>query len=217
VSGTTTSLATLQQNGWTTNDLVLLANQRTTTSNTAQAGMTNHLNEKWNIGTDFIVSETEGLAASGGPIDPVFGCIATEGCVPAQPSTGNTWTISERATGLGVIRPRDTTNFILSYTKGRLNQTETFLFSNHADLAEKWILDSTFHLSHQTDNAGGKSDDLAPTERLSCQVRNNLALDFQLGLDWTKSSVDIVSSSGVSQSSSSTFREFLSLGFRLNF
>ncbi len=211
VYGTTTSLATLMQNGWTTSDLVALANQRTATSDSAQIGMTNHLNEKWNIGTDFSISRTEGLAASGGQIDPVFGCVATEGCVPAQPSTGNTWTISERMTGLGVIQSRDVTNFNLSYTKGQLFTMEAFQCSNHSDLKEKWTLDSTFRLSFQSDNTGGKSTDISPTARVSYQVRNNLAADAQLGLDWTNSS------SSVLQSTTKSFRDFISLGFRLNF
>ena len=211
VNGTSTSLATLMQNGWTTSDLILLANQRTTVSDMAQIGMTNHLNEKWNIGTDFFIAKTEGLAASGGIVDPIVGCVATEGCVPATPSTGNTWTISERMTGMGVIKPRDVTNFSLSYTKGQLTKTEAFQFSNHADLIEKWTLDSTFRLSFQSDSFGGKSNDISPTARVSYQVRNNLAADAQLGLDWTKSS------SSALQSSSTSFREFMSIGFRLNF
>jgi hypothetical protein len=211
VYGTTTSIATLMQNGWTTSDLILLANQRTSVSNMAQIGMTNHLNEKWNIGTDVSIAKTEGMVASGGLNDPIIGCIATEGCVPEMPSSGNTWTISERITGMGVIKSGDITNFSLSYTKGQLNQSEAFQFSNHMGLNEKWMLDSTFRLSFQSDNYGGKSNDISPTARVSYQMRNNLAVDAQLGLDWNKSS------SSALQSSTKSFRDFISFGGRLNF
>jgi hypothetical protein len=211
VFGTTTTLATLQQNGWTTSDLILLANQRTSVSNLAQVGMTNHLNEKWNIGTDFSIVKMDGLAASGGLIDPIIGCIAIEGCTPAMPSSGVTWTLSERMTGMGVIKPLDVTNFSLSYTKGQLSQTEAFQFSNHVALIEKWMLDTTFRLSFQSDSTGGKSNDISPTARVSYQVRNNLAVDGQLGLDWNNSSNSVL------QSSTKSFRDFISFGFRLNF
>ncbi len=209
VNGTTASIATLMQNGWTINDLILLANQRTTVSNTAQVGMTNHLSDIWNVGTDFSVARTDGLAASGTLFPD--GTTGLEGYVPASPSTGNTWTISERAMGIGVIKPHDITNFSLSYTKGQLIKTEAFQFGNHADVIERWTLDTTFRLSRQTDNMGGKSSDVSPTARVSYQVRNNLAADGQLGLDWTNSS------SSVLQSSSKAFRKFISFGFRLNF
>ena len=54
VNGTTVSIATLLQAGATTKryDSVWRI-QRTAVSDLAQVGMTNHLNEKWNAGTDF--------------------------------------------------------------------------------------------------------------------------------------------------------------------
>jgi hypothetical protein len=211
VNGTPVSVTTLIQNGFTTSDLILLANQRTSISTLAQVGMTNHLNEKWIIGTDFTIAKTAGMAASGGVPDPVNGCIATEGCVPATPSSGNTWTISERMTGMGVIQPGDITNFSLSYTKGQLTTTEAFQVSNHADLQEKWTLDSALRLSFQSDSSGGKSNDLSPSVRVTYKVKRNLTADTQLGLDWNKTS------SSVLQSSSSSFRQFVSFGFRLDF
>jgi hypothetical protein len=206
VNGTATPITTLLQNGWTTNDLVLLANQRTTVSNLAQVGMTNHLSEKWIVGTDLLIAKTAGLDASGTLLPD--GTVGLEGYVPPTPSTGNTWTISERMTGMGLIQPGDITNFNVSYTKGQLTKTEAFQVSNHSNLKEKWTLDSTLNLSNQSYDTG-KSDDLSPTLRVSYQFRNNLTADSQLGLDWTKAS------SG--ETSSKTFRRFISLGFRVDF
>ena len=221
VNGTTSSVGTLLQNGWSISDLILLADQRTTVSTTAQVGMTNHLNEKWLVGTDFSVAKTGALAASGTiNVDPVTGAVTTglEGFVAATPSTGNTWTISERMTGMGVIRARDITNFSLSFTKGQLNKVESVQVSNHVDLQEKWTLDSSMRLSLQSDNTGGKSNDLSPTFRLAYRVRNNLTADGQLGLDWNKTSTNILQPNSTPvQSSSTAFREFISFGFQLSF
>jgi hypothetical protein len=217
VSGTPIPITTLIQAGFTTSDLVLLADQRTSASTLAQVGMTNHLNEKWIIGTDFTIAKTAGLPRSGGitsePCNSTnnVNAIPTEGCLDATPSSGNTWTISERMTGMGVIQSGDITNFNLSYTKGQTTNTEAFQVSNHVDMQEKWTLDSALRLSFQSDNAGGKSNDLSPSARVTYKVRRNLTADTQLGLDWSKNS------SSALQSSSSSFRQFVSLGFRLDF
>jgi hypothetical protein len=210
VNGTTTTIATLIQNGWTMDDLILLANQRTTISNLAQVGMTNRLNEKWNIGTDFTISKTAGMVASGTLIGGIAGL---EGYVPATPSSGNAWTISERMTGMGVFRGRDVTNFNLSYTKAQLVTAEAFQVSNHSDFQEKWTVDTTFRLGHQSVSTGSKSNNISPTARVSYKVRNNLTADTQLGLDWGKISSTVLDSTYTTK----YFREYISLGFRYDF
>jgi hypothetical protein len=209
ISGTTATLATLIENGWTKSDLILLADQRTTTTNAAQVGMTNHLDEKWIIGTDVSASNTTGLTESGTQLPD--GTIGIEGFVPATPASGLAWTVSERLTGLGVFQPRDVTNFSLSYTKSKFATAEAIQFSNHSDIQESWALDSTMRVGFQSDTTGGKSNDLSPTLRVTYKVRNNLTLDSQLGLNWTKTS------SSVLQSSSTSLREYAALGFQLNF
>jgi hypothetical protein len=212
VNGTTLSLATLIQAGFTTSDLVLLGNQRTAVSNTAQVGMTNHINEKWNAGTDITVSQTSGLAASNWPPDPVSGCIATEGCIAATASTGSTWTISERLTGHGVIQRQDVTNFSLSYNKSQFITGESLQFTNHADLQELWTLDTMARLYLQSDNTGGKQTVISPSVRAGYKVKKNLTVEAQGGIDKTNTT-----SSSTLQSSSNSMREFVSFGFQLNF
>jgi hypothetical protein len=212
----TTPIAALIQDR-TKDELIQLAKQRTQTSNMAQIGMTNHLNEKWNIGTDFTISNTSALPRSGGntslPCSDVDNqaVIPLEGCVDAQPSSGNAWTISERMTGLGVIQPRDITNFSLSYSKNRLSAYNVFQVSNHVDLREKWTLDTTLLLNMQHDNTGGKSYDISPTARAAYMLRNNLSVDGQFGIDWNKNS------NSASQTSTTSWREFFSFGGRYNF
>ncbi len=152
VNGTPIPIATLLAAGFTTNQLIDLANQRTAVSNLAQVGMINHLTEKWNTGTDFTISNTSGLPRSGGVTslpcsDPLnLNTPPTEGCLEATPSSGVTWTVSERLTGVGVIQPHDITNFSVSYTKGKVTSSEAFQVSNHLDLLEKWTLDSIYAL-----------------------------------------------------------------------
>jgi hypothetical protein len=223
VNGTTVSIASMIAAGATTQDLIGFAKQRTGVSNLAQVGMTNHLNEKWNIGTDFTISNTSGLPRSGGDIsvlcsDPLNqNTLPTEGCVDPTPASGNTWTISERMTGIGVLQARDVTNFNLSYTKGPITTSEAFQASNHVDLLEKWTLDTTLRISTQSGN-GSKSNDLSPTVRASYKVRNNLTADGQLGLDWSKYTSSITDAlNNTSSYSTSSFREFVSFGGRYDF
>ena len=212
VNGTGIPIQTLILNGFTTSQLLDLAKQRTSVTNLAQLGMTNHLNEKWLVGTDFTVSDTSGLPQSGGFIDPnIGGCFATEGCLAATPSSGTAWTISERLTGVGIIKPGDVTNFSLSYTKSRQAISEAFQVSNHTFLDEKWTLDSVLHLGNFSDNSGGNSVDLAPSLRASYRIRNNLTADAQLGVDWTWSKSEVL------QTKTNSTREFVAFGFSLSF
>lgn len=209
VNGTATPVSTLLQNGWTFQDLILLANQRTGSTSSVAVGMTNHLNEKWNAGTDVSVARNSGLPASGTMLPD--GSVGLEGFVPAIPSSPNVWTLSERLTGNGIIRPHDITNFIVSYSKGPTSASESFQFSNHSDLQEKWSLDLTLHFSHQGDKTGGVVNDISPTSRLTYRMLSNLSLDGQLGLDLTKFS------NGALQTQTTTFRYFASFGFQWNF
>jgi hypothetical protein len=209
VNGTSVSIASMIENGFTTEDLIGFAKQRTTASNNAQVGMTNRLNEKWNIGTDFSISNTSGLPRSGG--DTSVTCdvsnqsfIPTEGCVDATSSSGNTWTVSERATGMGLFMVGDITNFSLSYTKGPTTSAEAFQVNNHADLQEKLTFDTALTMSRQRSTTG-TSYDVSPSVRAGYRIRNNLTVDGQLGLDWNNNS------------SSSLERGFFSLGGRFDF
>jgi hypothetical protein len=192
-------------------DLLTLANQRTTSTTLVSAGMANHLSEKWTTGTDGSYSITDGLAASG-QLDGNAHCIdVTIGCVAASPSSGATWSISQRLTGIGVIRPRDVTNFSVNYTRSETSTSEGAQISNHMDLAEKWSFDTTMGLNNQTDSSGGKSNNLSPTARVSYKMKSYLTLDSQLGLTWSTTSNDSLSTS------SKTFQDFLSFGFRFDF
>jgi hypothetical protein len=216
VNGTGKPIQNLIINGSSTSDLMDLAKQRTSVTNLAQVGMTNHLNEKWAAGTDLTLSDTSGLPRSGGT-DPTVSCsdssqsVATEGCLDATPSTGMSWTVSERLTGFGIFKSGDVTNFSLSYTKSKQAISDGFQVSNHTSLDEKWMLDTAMHLGYTFDKTAGTTFDFAPSVRTSYRIRNDLTGDAQLGLD------RVVTKSGGLQTSSASWREFISFGFNLGF
>jgi hypothetical protein len=211
VNGTTTSMATLQQAGFTLENIIDLANARTTTTNTASLGMTNHLNEKWNMGSDVSYSSTDALAASG--TDPAIlgGGQPIEGYVPANPSSGPAWSFSERLTGIGVFQTRDVTNFSVTYSKTETTKGESLQCSNHTDIGDKLSLDSSLAVSYQSDNVGDKTNNYSPTLRLAYRYQSNLSLDAQLGLTWS------TTSSSALQNSTKSFQDFMSFGFRFDF
>ncbi len=205
VNGTTATISTLLQNGWTTNDLLLLADSRTAVSNLAMVGVTQRVREKWQVGSDFIVSRTSALQASG-TLNP-DGTTGVEGFVAAAPSTGNAWTISGRLSGSDVFSQRDMSMASLSYSKSNFSTGETLLLYNHAYPRELWTLDSTLRLFWQTDNTGGKIRTIAPVLKVGYRVRNSLTLEAEGGIDLTKSTP-------AAFSSSDTKRKYFSVGFR---
>jgi hypothetical protein len=211
INGTTATLNSLLQNGWDTDGLILLADQRTTVTNSASAGMVIHLNEKWNAGTDVSYSITEALGASGTDPALIGGGTSIEGFVPTSQSSGALWSFSQRLTGMGVFSPRDVTNFGVSYSKSQTSSSESLQFSNHSDAGENWSLDTSLTLGFQKDNVVGKSNNISPSERVSYRLKSNLTLDTQIGLSWSKTSSEAL------QSSSNSFQNFLSFGFRFDF
>ncbi len=216
VNGTSVSIATMIDNGFTTEDLIGFAKQRTAVSNLANFGMTNRLNEKWNIGTDFSVSNTSGLQRSGGVTsttcsDPInANTPPTEGCVDATPSSGNSWTISERATGSGVFKAGDVTNISLSYGKGPSTTSKAFQVSNHADLREDVTLDTALSVGTQNYSTGS-SYSINPSVGSGYKVRSDFSVDGHIGINYSKNT------STQLNNSTSTIGADISFGGRYNF
>ena len=208
VNGTTSSIDILLQNGWTQDDLLSLAKQRTATTSLAQFGLTNHIREKWQIGTDFSVSNTSGLPASG-TLNPDF-TTGVEGFVPATPSTGVAWTLSERVIGSDLISRGDVSVCSLSYTRSPLIAGTTLLLNNHSVIRELWTLDSTLRFFWQSDGQGGRENIIAPTLKLGYRVKSSLLLETEGGLEWT-------SATPGSMPASTTNRTYISVGFRWDF
>lgn len=207
VNGSTVTIATLLQNGWTTDDLVKLASSRTAISNLAMVGVTQRFKETWQAGTDLIVANTSGTPETGCNLD---GTAATEGCVAATPASGNTWTISGRLSGNDVISQRDITMGTLSYTKSPSLNGKMLMLYNHAYPRDLWTLDSTLRLNWQTDNTGGKVSTIAPVFKVGYRLRSSLTLEGEGGMDRTKNTPAVLPES-------KTTRKYFSLGFRLDF
>lgn len=205
INGTTSTVSTLLQNGWTTNDLVTLANARTAVSNLAMIGVTQRFREKWQAGTDVIVSNTSGLPASG-TLNP-DGTTGLEGFVAATPSTGNTWTINGRLSGSDIITQRDMTMGTLSYTRSPFLSGKSLLLYNHSYPRELWTFDSTLRLYWQTDNTGGRINTTSPVFKLGYRLRNSLTMEGEGGIDWTRTNPTI-------SPPSKTTRKYFSIGLR---
>lgn len=208
VNGTTASIDILLQNGWTIDDLLSLAKLRTAISNMAQVGVTNHINEKWQAGTDLVVSNTSGMSASG-TLNPDF-TTGLEGFVPATAATGNAWTLSERLIGNDVLSVRDVSMVSLSYTKSPLMTGETLLLNSHSFIRELWTLDTTLRFYWQTDNIGGKQNIISPMLKLGYRLKTNLTLETEGGMEVTKATPSALQSS-------KTTRKYFSCGFRWDF
>jgi len=208
VNGTPASIDTLLQNGWTQDDLVSLAKQRTATSNTAQFGVTSHIKEKWQVGTDFIVSNTSGMPASG-TLNP-DGTTGLEGFVPAIPSTGNAWTLSERLIGSDVYSSRDVSMFSFSLTRSPLITGKTLILNSHAYIREIWTVDTTLRFYWQNDNTGNKQSVISPMLKLGYRLKTNLTLETEGGIELTETTSSILENSKIN-------RKYFSLGFRWDF
>lgn len=208
VNGTSASVSTLLDQGFTIDDLMQLADLRTPISDVAQIGMTNKLNERWQMGTDISVSNTSALQESG-TLNPDF-TVGQEGFVPAQPSTGNAWNISERLMGTNVITSNDLTMFSVSLSTSEQVIVKQFLMHNHAMWNNKWTLDSTFRLSLQNDTNGGEAVTVSPTARVSYRMNNSISLESELGADWTRNRPN-------DTDSTVSIREYMALGFRWDF
>ena len=101
--------------------------------------------------------------------------------------------------------------FSLSYTKSPLLIGDTLLINNHSYLQELWTLDTTLRLYRQTDNLGDKETIIAPVLKLGYRVKNNLTLETEGGVEWTKATTSSV------LQASNTKRQYFSFGFRWDF
>ena len=197
--------------GFTIDDLKALAILRTGTSDSASLGANTQIKEKWQAGADLNVSRSSGLPESGTNVPG-----SLDGYVPPTPSSGANYGINARLIGNSLFSTHDVSVFSVGYTSSALSKGENFTFSNHLSLAENWTLDSSFRLNWQssydsiTGLVTGKVTTLSPAVRLNYQVKSNVSLEFDYGLDIT----DNIPTSG---QSSKTTRNYFSLGGRWDF
>jgi hypothetical protein len=208
VNGTTTPLPVLLANGFTQADLIDLAKMRTTVSHLAQVGMNIHLADKWQLGTDLMGTHTYGLVQSG-TLNP-DGTVGLEGFVPAQPSTGKSYTITERLVGNDVFSARDVSMASISYTTSPMIKSRMLLLNNHSMLQELWTLDTTLRLYWQNDNLGGRQNVIAPVLKVGYRMKQSLTVETEGGMEWTRANPSALMSSR-------TRRNYIAMGFRWDF
>ncbi|GEM_PF-845824 len=208
VSGTTATVDSLLQNGWTQDDLIALAKKRTATTNMAQFGMTGTINKQWQWGSDFVISNTSSMSASG-TLNP-DGTTGIEGFVPASASSGNSSTLTARVIGNDLLIDRDLAIFSLGYNNSPTITGKTMLLNHHAALMDLWTLDTTLRMYWQNDSSGGKETVISPTLKVGYKVKSNLTVEVEGGVEQTSSNPSALQSSTIS-------RRYFSLGFRTNF
>ncbi len=206
--GSSSTINTLLQNGWTRADLELLARLRTATANLVQFGVSQQIKEKWQAGVDVRVSNTSGLPQSG--TQNPDGTTGLEGFTAATTGTGNEWGLTGQLIGNNVFSAHDVSVCSLSYSKGNTITGESFFLTNHLSLAEKWGTDASLRLYWQSDNLGGKETIITPTLRATYQAKDKLSFEVSGGIELTNNTP-------ATGPSSKTTRKYFSLGLRSDF
>jgi hypothetical protein len=140
------------------------------------------VNDKWQTGADFTVSNTSGMPESG--TDNGDNTTGIEGYLPATPSSGITWTLGGRLSGTDVIAKRDQATLSLSYTKSPSVHSTLLLLNDRAYPSELWTLDGTLRLIRISDTFGGKQTVYSAVARTGYNMRTNLTWEIELGVDW---------------------------------
>ncbi len=210
VNGSTSSIDLLLQNGWKTADLIALAKLRTAVSNMVQVGMTSRLSEKWQSGTDFVVSNTSGMPESGTLIPGDAGTTGVEGFVQATPASGNAWSLSQRFSGTNVFSDADSSMCSFSYSKSGSTVGKSMVLNTRTFSQELWTFDTTARMTWQNDDQGGYQTSISPDIKLGYRIQETMTFDMSVGFDWTKSTPS-------QAQPSTTSRNYFSTGFRLDF
>ena len=216
---TTSSVSDLLQT-MSVSSLRDLALARTAITNSGQLGITHTLHEKWQVGGDFRLTNTTGLANSGQTLNPAIdpvtqlpiqcsGTSTLQGCIAAQPPRGLERSVTGQLIGSGLYKPGDVWSGSLTYsTSGTVNGNSLFLY-NHTPIAGDWLVDTTLQWSSFKDQLGGTTKQIMPLLRGSYRFKQQFTFDTSLGYQKINFSGPI--------SSSDTTRLFYSLGLRWDF
>lgn len=205
---TPSTLAVLLQNGFTVEDLIELARKRTAISNQVQFGVSQRIEEKWQVGADIVASNTSGMPESGD--DNGDSTTGLAGYFPATPSSGTTWTFSGRLSGTDVIAKRDQSTLSLSFSKSPMVKSSMLYLNNRSYPSELWTLDGTLRGMWQSDTLGGKQTASSMAARIGYNWRTNFTWEVELGVDWMKISYSTFNPATIK-------RGYASSGFRWDF
>jgi hypothetical protein len=224
-----TTIASMLASGYSLSDIISFAKQRTAVMNSAQVGMSQRINDRWQGGADFMVTNTSGTPPSGSqttyvvtdPITNVQTTLTTtgpEGYLPGTPASGNTMTLSGRMSASNLMLKRDLSTFSLSYSKSPHTNSQFFYLNNRAFTSDTWTFDSTLRLVvshvHYFDSASNlvtaTQTILSPVFRTSYLMRSNLTIEGEIGGDYGKLRYS-------SLQPSTNKRLYVSTGFRWDF
>ncbi len=161
------------------------------------------LSPRWQVGGDVRAnhtSSTQGL--------PDFG-------IPAQPASGMSYGMDMNLVGSSLIFSSDTNvmNGGLSFDPHSTSQSLSF--SNIAMFRTFWKSVTSLQLSHSQTDSGGRSYRVSPQLTLGYSPRPNMNIEAQFGVEQSYRYQDATDT--ITASQSDTFREFMFIGYRLDF
>lgn len=185
-----------------------LAKLRTGSAAFSQLGVTQKVNENWQLGGDLKLAKTSGLASSG--IDPATGVIDPQGYVAGYVATGLERAVTAQLIGSKLYSDADITSFGSSLINSDyVKDGQTVFVYNRTAYDKDLVFDSSWNYYRQSDNLGGGLVRNMPMLRVAYQFRQQLSFDADIGLEMS-------SSSGPYQATT-TSRQFGSLGLRWDF
>jgi len=217
LNGATTSSVSDLQQILSASSLRDLALARTATSNMGQVGITVPVREKWQVGGDFRLTNTSGMAASGQTIDqttglPTSACTGAQtaqGCVAANPGPGLQKSVTGQVIGSGLYRQGDIWSGSVTLSNGSSSSGHSFFVYNHNQISNMWMMDTTLQWSGYKDQFGGTTTQIMPMLRGSYRFKERFTFDADGGYQKIDYSGPL--------SSAKTTRLFCSAGLRWDF
>ncbi len=196
----TSSVSALMQS-MSASSLRDLALARTATSNFGQVGVTMPFKAKWQVGGDFRVSNTTGLAASGTD--------ALQGILAAMPGRGTEKGVTAHIIGSNLLFEQDVWSLSSTYSTSSVVNGYSIYLYNHNQLDRVWTIDTSVQLYRQTDQFGGVTTRASPMVRGAYRIKDQITFDVDGGIDSTKNQGSLVSTK--------ILRYFGSVGLRWDF
>jgi tetratricopeptide (TPR) repeat protein len=148
------------------------------TSEQAMVGFLSPINETWQVGADFNLTNTGALP----------GETLADGTVLAPtPATGNIYTYSMRGIGSGLLFENDINVFTLSLNKGDTYHGELLAFNNTTRL-DVWTLEPSLKYYQQTSDPDINLVRWTPEIRLTYLWRNTLSLEADYTYEYSTTS-----------------------------
>ncbi len=162
-------------------------------------GLTTPLTERWQVGADARLVKVGAL-----PEVVVNGVT-----IPAQPATGNVVSYSLQSIGSNLYSSSDSSVFTLMLVNGPNYDSWLVTYNNVTGLFERWSFEPALRYYHQRDTADVKLARVSPSLRLSWRPTQASVLELDYLLEHTRTTAPTTSET--------TTRQFLSVGYRLDF